>query len=244
MAAAVVLYGMLTALAMVWLSRKGQLAFRLLSLCLLLLCATIGHEALLLAGFYDRWPSLRFLPVSLSLAVGPMFFHYVKARLYPAYRLRRSDVKHFLPALAQASAYVALRLQPDHRMNDLWEGLYRYYVHPLENILFVLTGWAYLYFAYRFVKHELAIRPPMPGRLAALRLKRTAKVQFLFLSFFAAYLVDDTIRRLLLLKAQTDLTLVSWFSFTALLGMLVWLSLFAWLSEYWWPRRAGREGNG
>jgi hypothetical protein len=240
-AAAIVGYGILTALAMLWLSRKGRLAVRLLALSLLLLCATIGHEALLMAGIYDRFPSLRFLPVSLSLAVGPMFFHYVKARLYPGFRLQRRDIKHFLPMLAQVSAYLALWLQPVHRRDDLWEGLYRYYVHPLENILFVLTGWIYLYFAYRFVKHALGSHPQGVRRLEALRLKRTAKVQFLFLSFYAAYLVDDTIRRLFLLKAQTDLTLVSWFSFTALLGMLVWLALFAWLSEYWWPRR-GRAG--
>lgn len=242
-AAAVVLYGLLTALAMLLLSRKGHLAFRLLALCLLLLAATIGHEALLLAGAYDRFPRLRFLPVSLSLAVGPVFFHYVKARLYPGYRLRRKDLKHFLPALGQFSAYLALLIQPDIRKADLWEGLYRYYIHPLENILFVLTGWIYLYFAYRFVKHELA-HPTHPRRtLQARRLKRTAKVQFLFLSFYAAYLVDDTIRRLLLLKAQTDLTIVSWFSFTALLGMLVWLSLFAWITEYWWPRRQRRRAR-
>jgi hypothetical protein len=236
-AAAVVCYGMLTALAMLWLARRGRLAIRLLALCLLLFCATIGHEALLLAGIYDRFPSLRFLPVSLSLAVGPMLFHYVKARLYPGFRLQCRDIKHFLPVLAQVSAYLALWMQSAHRRDDLWEGLYRYYVHPLENMLFVLTGWIYLYFAYRFIKHALHNHRQGTRLLIALRLKRTAKVQFLFLSFYAAYLVDDTIRRLFLLKAQTDLTLVSWFSFTALLGMLFWLSVFAWLSEYWWPRR-------
>lgn len=236
-AAVVILYGNLTALAMLFLSRKGYLALRLLAVCLLLLCATIGHEALLLSGVYDRVAALRFVPVSLSLAVGPVIFLYVKARLYPGFHLSRKDIKHFLPAVGQLSAYLTLWIQPAYRKAELWEGLYRYYFHPLENILFVLTGWIYLYFAYRFVRHELGHRTRPLDLLQVLRLKRTVKVQFLLLGCYAVYLVDDTIRRLLLLKAQTDLTLVSWFSFSALVAMLAWLSLFAWLSEYWWPRR-------
>ncbi|MBP6185758.1 MAG: hypothetical protein KA479_12515 [Saprospiraceae bacterium] len=236
-AAAVILYGLLTASAMLYLSGRGHVALRMLAICLLLLCLTIGHEALLLAGWYDAHSFYRFWPASFSLAIGPVFFLYVKARLYPNFRLKWSDSKHFLGALAQASAYIALFVQPLFRKEELWHGLYRYYIHPLENLLFVITGWIYLYFAYRFVKYELAVRQHPTSRLEALRLKRTAKVQFLFLTFYAAYLIDDTIRRLLLLKAQTDLTWVSWFSFSALLGMLAWLSLFAWLSEYWWPRR-------
>ncbi len=237
LAAAVILYGLLTATALIYLSGRGHLALRLLAICILLLCMTIGHEALLLAGWYDSHQRYRFLPVSISLAIGPVFFLYVKARLYPKYRLSWSDSKHFLGVIAQCSAYLALLAQPLYRKEELWQGLYRYYLHPLENLLFVLTGWIYLYFAYRFVKYELSVRQNPTSRLEALRLKRTAKVQFLFLTFYAAYLIDDTIRRLLLLKAQTDLTWVSWFSFSALLGMLVWLSLFAWLSEFWWPRR-------
>lgn len=237
MAAVIILYGLLTALTMVYLSHRGRLSLRLLAVCILLLSLTIGHEALLLMGWYDRYAAYRFLPVSLSLAIGPVFFLYVKTRLYPAYRMKWSDSKHFLPLLAQLSAYVALLAQPVYRKVELWEGLYRYYIHPIENVLFTLTGWIYLYFAYRFVKYELSVQRLPQARLDALRLKRTAKVQFLFLSFYAAYLIDDTIRRLLLLKAQTDLTWVSWFSFAALLGMLAWLSMFAWLNEFWWPRR-------
>jgi hypothetical protein len=237
LAALVIGYGMLTALAMLVLGLRGRLSLRLLAATLLLFALTIGREAMLLAGGFDRWPSLRFLPLSLSVAIGPMFFLYVKARLYPAFRVRKADLKHFLPAIGQFSAYLVLFLQPTFRQQDLWEGMHRYYIHPLENLLFVLTGWIYLFFAWRFVRHELSVRTQPTGILYALRLKRTAKVLALFLGFYAGYLVDDTIRRLLLLKAQSDLTLVSYASFAALLFMLLWLSLFAWLSEYWWPRR-------
>lgn len=230
-------YGLLTALSMLILGVRGRLSLRLLAATLLLFALTIGREALLLAGGFDRWPALRFLPLSLSVAIGPMFFLYVKSRLYPAFRVRGADLKHFLPAVGQFSAYAILWMQPAFRKEELWEGLYRYYLHPLENLLFVLIGWTYLFFAWRFVRHELSVRTQPTGVLYALRLKRTTKVLALFLAFYAGYLVDDTIRRLLLLKAQTDLTLVSYASFAALLFMLFWLSLFAWLSEYWWPRR-------
>ena len=236
-AAAVVTYGLISAVGMWVFSRPRTLALRMLSICLILLCLTIGHEALLLRDWYDAHPRWRFFPLSFSLALGPVFFLYVKARLYPAFRPRRSDLKHFLPVIAQASAYLALWLQPVHRQEELWAGFYRYYFHPGENLLFVLIGWSYLYFAYRFVKHALTQPRRKVRYLHALRLKRTTKVLFLFLTFYAGYLVDDTIRRLLLLKAQSDLTWVSYLSFAALLGMLAWLSLFAWLSEFWWPRR-------
>jgi hypothetical protein len=237
LATVTVLYGLLTSLLMLWMSRKGALAFTLLSACLLFLSMTIGHEVFLQSGFYDKYPSLRFLPFNFSLAVGPVFFYYIKARLYPHFRMQRRDSKHFLALLAQISAYLALYLQPLHRQVDIWEGMYRYYVHPLENLLFIASGWLYIFFGYRFIKYELAHKTTPQQELIALRLKRTCKVLFLLLSFYAVYFIDDTIRRLLLLRAQTDLTWVSYFSFAALLGMLAWLSLFAWLNEFWWPRR-------
>lgn len=237
LAAVVVLYGLITAVGMLIASYKNQIAMRLLSLCLLLLSLTIGHEALLLNGWYDQHTGWRFLPICFSMAIGPAFFFYVKARLYPSFRLKWNDTKHFLLAIGQVSAYLALYFSPAYRKEALWEGLYRYYIHPGENILFVITFSIYLFFSYRFIKHALRHAVSPAQRLLPLRLKRTAKVLQLLAGFFALYLIDDTIRRLLLLRAQTDLTWVSWVSFAALLGMLAWLSLFAWLQEYWWPRR-------
>ncbi len=237
LAGGVITYGMISAMGMWIMARPRTLAIRLLAVCLILLCSAIGHEAMLLGGGYDKFPQFRFLPVYMTLAVGPVFFHYVKARLYPGFQLRRKDIKHFLPAIGQISAYFAMWLQRSTLQDDLWNGFYRYYLHPVENLFFVISGLAYLFFAHRFIKHEMGIRKKDEGLLIALRLKRTTKVIALFLMVYAGYLVDDTVRRLLLLRAQTDMTWLSYISFAALLGMLVWLSLFAWLSEFWWPRR-------
>lgn len=237
LAGGIITYGMISALGMWIMARPRTLAMRLLALCLILLCSAIGHEALLLGGGYDRFPSIRFLPVYMTLAVGPVFFHYVKARLYPAFRMRRKDIKHFLPAVGQISAYIALWAQRDGIKDDLWNGFYRYYLHPVENLFFVATGLVYLFFAHRFIRYEIGVRKKDEGLLVSIRLKRTTKVLALFLLVYAGYLVDDTVRRLMMLRAQTDMTWLSYISFGGLLGMLLWLSLFAWLNEFWWPRR-------
>lgn len=233
----VTLYGMLTATVMILLSLKGKLSMRLIALALLMLCATIGYEGLLMNNWFEAYPGHRFLPLAPSLAVGPSLFYYIKCRLYPGFQFRWKDIKHALPVTLQVAALITLYMQPDHLKDDIWEGFYRYYFHPIENLLFVFTGCLYLFFGWRFIRHALSVRKDPVQILDALRLKRTVKVQFMFLVFYAAYLVDDTIRRLLLMRVQSDLTWVSWFSFSALLGMLIWLSLFAWLYEYWQPRR-------
>ncbi|HEX8554981.1 MAG TPA: hypothetical protein VF695_09760, partial [Sphingomonas sp.] len=92
----------MTAISIALLARRPSkpadtaLAATLLSLTGVLVPYIIGY-----AGLYDRWRWLTFLPVAVPLAVGPLLWGYVHARLRATLPTRFKT--HLIPAAAQAS---------------------------------------------------------------------------------------------------------------------------------------------
>ncbi|WP_435417695.1 helix-turn-helix domain-containing protein [Parerythrobacter aurantius] len=78
---------------------ENRRANRTLALLLLVLAGIIAPWMIGFAGFYDRWQWLSFVPVSITLAVAPLFWLYVHA-LVRGHWPRRGGW-HLVPALLQ-----------------------------------------------------------------------------------------------------------------------------------------------
>ncbi|NJO87220.1 MAG: hypothetical protein HC821_04285 [Lewinella sp.] len=69
---------------------------------LLLLGAGVQlHFIFAYSGWLEQRPALAYLPIYYSLSLPVLMFYYVKFNLYPRYRLRLTDLKHFLLPLGQ-----------------------------------------------------------------------------------------------------------------------------------------------
>ena len=81
---------------------------------LLLICigGTLLHNIIYVVGFYDSHPSWKFFPIYFTLSIPTLLFYYVKLSLYPAYRLRGTDIKHFLLPVAQWLFFLSVFLRP------------------------------------------------------------------------------------------------------------------------------------
>jgi AraC-like DNA-binding protein/uncharacterized membrane protein YidH (DUF202 family) len=77
----------------------NRVANRTLSALLIVLVGIVTPWAIGFAGFYDKWRWLTFAPFSITLAVGPLLWLYVRALIEGDWP--KSSWRHLLPAVAQ-----------------------------------------------------------------------------------------------------------------------------------------------
>jgi hypothetical protein len=179
--------------------------------------------------------ALRFLPIYYSFAFAPLAFFFAKSRLYPNFKLLFNDLKHFILPIAQFLLLFWLWLQPTADRQWLASGnLFTPFYGNFERGVYILQLGLYLYFAYRFIRHQrarLTPQSPRRQRLLAGWLKRMYKVYFLLFAVEAVLILCDYFSlRLFNVNLKTGLLFVMGLELS-LATQLWWLILnafFAW----------------
>lgn len=140
--------------------RSGRKAANWIYGTLLLLAGGMQlHFIFVYMGWFVRMPDLQFLPIYFSLSLPVLFFYYVKLTLYPRYRIKASDTKHFILPLGQLLYLFAIWWIPSLRIPGG-----RYFYNPFyggfEQALFIVLFPAYIIFAYEYYRRR-AKRPSL-----------------------------------------------------------------------------------
>lgn len=96
---------------------------------------------------------LKFLPIYFSLSIPVLFFYYVKMTLYPSYRPKRTDIKHFILPLGQILYMFGIWLVPDLRTPG-GRHFYNPFYGGLEQALFISLFPVYIVFAYQYFRQR------------------------------------------------------------------------------------------
>ncbi|MEL6356758.1 MAG: hypothetical protein AAFQ37_07470 [Bacteroidota bacterium] len=134
--------------------RSGLRTANLIYGTLLILSAGVQlHFIFAYGGWLDYHTDLRYLPIYFSLCLPILFFYYVKLTLYPTYRLRPSDAKHFVLPLGQLLYLWAIWLLPSWRVPGG-----RYFYNPFyggfEQALFITLFPLYIIFSYQYFRRR------------------------------------------------------------------------------------------
>lgn len=186
-------------------------------------------------GWLEAYPTLRYVPVYFSLWLPVFLFSHVKISLYPAYRFRWTDAKHFALPLGQTLYFLGIWLFPALRHE---EG--RYFYNPfyggLEQALF-LAGWPlYVLFSYMYLRtrrRQLKVRS-LPRLLWYLR-----KLLKGCLLFILAYAVLSGADFLAYKFHWADLRSAPWYAGAQALTytvLLTWLGVYG-VQVLFWGRR-------
>lgn len=152
---------------------------------------TLAHNLLTLTGTFERFPQLHFLPIYFSLAFPPLLFYHVKFSLYPAYRLRSSDLKHFILPSMQLAFFVVVFFTATEWKSGLGRRFFNPFFGATEQALYLGTFFAYLYFAYRYVRRKAKdLHSRAEAKLAAY-LKNLLKFFFLLFCVHTVFVVAD-----------------------------------------------------
>jgi len=139
------------------------------STLLILFGLTLLHNILYFAGAYEFFPRLKFAPLYYTLAFPPLLFYHVKLSLYPSYRMRRTDLKHFLLPVLQFLFFLVLFLLPSSIKSQWDRSFFNPFYGAFEQLLYLVSFVAYLYFSHRYVRQR---RLELSGRF---KLKRELK---------------------------------------------------------------------
>ena len=149
---------------------------------------------------FKLWPSSLFLPVNLSFCIGPVIFFFVKSKLYENFRASGSDLKHFILPISHVSFYVFAFLMPIEKKATLYFGSYQLLYKPIEQASFGIIYFFYLYFAYRYIKHEqwsITKDNSREFRIKIEWIRRFIKIlwagSFIYLSFGLIYILNSLI---------------------------------------------------
>jgi len=115
---------------------------------------TLLHNIFNFVGLYEQYPSLYFLPLYYTLSFPVFLFFHAKLSLYPSYQLRWTDVKHFLLPVGQFLFFLYVFLQPVSFKSELGRVYYNPFYGALEQGLYLLSFYAYLYFSHRYIRQR------------------------------------------------------------------------------------------
>lgn len=204
---------------------------------------TLLHNIFVITGFYTRFPSAVFLPIYYTLAFPALLFYYVKLNLYPAYHFRRSDIKHFILPMGQLLFFVIIFFTAVEYKSQLGRQFYNPFFGAFEQLLYLVSFFAYLYFARRYVlqkqknlRHRAELR-----KIFYLRL--LIRVLFILFCVHTVFVVADFVCyeffgiNLRIVKPYAALGALS---FAAL---LYWLGIYGFQVLFWGRRVFGKPGS-
>ncbi|MBT8256273.1 MAG: helix-turn-helix domain-containing protein [Bacteroidia bacterium] len=81
---------------------------RLLGILLLVCGLTLANDMLLTTGISNRFPSLYFIPINFSLAIGPLFYFFVRSKFALTSDWKKFDFLHFVLPGIQFLVYLGI----------------------------------------------------------------------------------------------------------------------------------------
>ena len=214
-----------------WIPRKeSSLAKLLFSILISVMSLTLLYTLAEKAGLFKKHPSLLFFPFYFTYFFGPLLFFYVKASLFPDFKLGWRDLKHFLLPIAQASFFFFMVFQSPEVKSQRWvydySLLYGTFGYPIYLLLFT----AYSYFAYRFIKFKLKalehINHTDYEKKHVIRLKKMVKGLYFLLMINSSFIISNFLSSYFLRYALTNNSLYRFFSDFSFAAMIVWVGAY------------------
>ena len=171
-------------------NRSSNVFFALLLGSFGLSVTTLVFEHL---GLPARFPRMRYAPLWSTWTIGPAWFFYVKFSLFPAYRFRWSDLKHFVAPVVQILTYAVVfagDLLAD-ASGPVRVGGVR--ATTIEEAVFLASVGGYILAAYRYLRYrarEVGEAPLRWDYWKVRLLRRSQRVLVVLLAFnfvFVAY---------------------------------------------------------
>lgn len=187
---------------------------------------TLLHNTFVMLDLYSNSPWLNFLPIYFTLAFPPLLFYYVKLHLYPKYRLRPTDAKHFVLPVGQFLFFVCMFCLPTAEKAGLGRYFYNPFYGAFEQVLYLSTFFAYQYFSYRYLRRRYQTLKSKEEAKQVWYLRQLIKVLFVLFGIHACFVVGDFFSYEFL-----DINVRAVKPYTAL-GLLSFAAIVYWFGTY------------
>ncbi len=160
------------------------------SLLLVAFSFSIGSLVFEHLGLPAKHPSLRFVPLWFTWTIGPAWFFYVKFSLFPSYRWRWTDAKHFIVPAAQAVYYTIVFFGGLGEVVP--ETVFGIRATTLDEVIFLMSVFGYLFVSYRYLRYkarEIGEQRLRWDYWKVQLLRRSQRILFVLLTFNFVFVV-------------------------------------------------------
>jgi len=126
-----------------------SLAFLLLTFSL-----SLFNVLVLRTRVFGEYQHLYQLPLWFTLSFGPLLFYYMKFSLFPAYKVRGTDLKHLILPLIQFALVFFVAMQSVDNQMTTWNNFIRPIYGPIEYSLFLIFFFVYATLSYRYIRYK------------------------------------------------------------------------------------------
>lgn len=208
-------------------NKKADYAFATL---LFAFAATCLHQIFILQNIYSENTRLLFLPIYMTLWLGPALFFSVKLRLFSNYKIIGTDAKHFVLPIGQLLYFAVLFFLFSPELKKEWgRQFYNPFYGGLEMGLYIATFYAYLFGAYRYTQFRIsALRKKQQGGkplFEAMVLRRMLRVMLILFWINSAYIVVDFVMYELMNLNMHDFRGFTSFGHLSFVAMAGWAGL-------------------
>ncbi len=212
-------------------------------LLLISFALTMLHHIFVMTGFFERYPTLHFLPIYFTLAFPPLLFYYVKLNLYPKYEFHWSDIKHFILPAGQFLFFMSIFFTAVSYKSHLERHFFNPFFGAFEQLLYLTTFFAYTYFAWRYIRQK---RRQLRDRLEIKQLfylRTLIQILFILFCIHTVFVLTDFITFELFginLRTVKPFAALGVLSFAAL---LFWLGIYGFQVLLWGRKVFGKRGG-
>jgi hypothetical protein len=186
----------LSALVFIFRKNENKKADYFYATLLVTFGLTCLHQVFMLQGIYAKNSDLLFLPIYMTLSLGPALFFSVKLFLFPKYKIIGTDAKHFVLPIGQVIYFTVLFFLFSPEFREEWgRKFFSPFYGGLEMGIYIATFYAYLFGAYRYTQFQISTlrKKQMGGQplFEAFVLRRMLRILIILFWINSAYIVTD-----------------------------------------------------
>ncbi len=212
-------------------------------LLLITFALTMLHHIFVMTGFFERFPSLYFLPIYYTLAFPTLLFYYVKLSLYPGYQFQATDIKHFILPIGQFLFFTSIFFTTVAYKSHLGRHFFNPFYGALEQLLYLTTFFAYLFFASRYIQRKRQSIRERKELRQVLYMKVLVKILFLLFCVQTAFVLSDFITFELFDINLRSVRLYAAAGVLSFAALLFWLGTYGFQVLFWGRKVFGKLRN-
>jgi hypothetical protein len=214
-----------------WLQKTETKTARFLfSFLISAVSITLLNDLLQKFNVFQKNPQWLFLPIFYTMWFGPLLFFYVKAALYPSFRLHFKDIKHFFLPWAQFIFFTIMFFYPFEKKQTYWLNDYSFFYGTFAYPIYLFSFTIYTYFSYRFIRHKIkALRHTEHDKKENHRINRLRQVikgWYILLLINSSFIVLNFLSQHFFHYSLHNNRLYSFLSDMSFAAMVVWLAAY------------------
>ena len=178
-----IIVGLIAVCSLIIIKPNNQ-ANKYLAALVLVCVGTLFHNFLIDTGIYNKKPQLYFLPVILSLGIGPLLYLFINRLIFLKPVRSVQILLHLIPVIVQFLFYAICFVQDGNTKYEIYSGYYQYLINPIQIIGTYISVAIYIFLSFNEINYYKKQLNDFYSNTNKIELQWLRKLLFVFMSYY------------------------------------------------------------